>query len=539
MKHVTEQEMLLFISGGIDSRLCKEHAAHIDACEQCRRRYIETLLPSTRTQENLSDHEKEELFESIMARHAAQMQPRARVIPWTGTIARHAVRYAVAAVVLIALLPAVFLYRAVHNRGIPAEAPQYLAEALQLASVSGGVSIDGVSHFRPMQLDTGYHRLVTSDTQMATITMGADVKLTFMENTSCSVNRKGANTVQLELIGELLGTLRPHCGKQVFVGVTGGTYHIVGTIFRIRSDSAGSTIKVEEGKVAFIPDCPGMPVDTIPSATTREFAVLFKHVNPTEPKVQPTVQHADTVDSSFLLIDTAGVPAVSRSTTAPPNKLLVARRMLMLRRPIENIIDTLNALYEGVLPDSALLFVAAAFEREGKFDNAYAWYCKVAMAQTGSDRFRGAALVAKGRIDFQAHHNLQDASNAYRTYLELYPSGIYKDKAYEGMYTCYFKNDDFRKQIQTLEQWIDESPSNDYPVYLLASTYREREQYRFAVRYYQTYRLKYPQGRWIEDAYLWEWKCYHHMGLTNEYAKAIQEYKRKFPNGKWIEEKGN
>jgi tetratricopeptide (TPR) repeat protein len=213
------------------------------------------------------------------------------------------------------------------------------------------------------------------------------------------------------------------------------------------------------------------------------------------------------------------------------------RKMEILHTPLSEIVSLLtNSSPEPT--DSIMFFIAGIFNRNAQPDSARSWYTRL------TNQYPASPLCARALLDLadlvQADSFPCSASLAFlQRAAKAFPEMQQHDQVFERILSCLLSSGTTDERIDWLTRWIAASPESQEPIYLIATAYREKEDFRLAARYYQIYILKYPDGQWIEDAYQWTWKSYEAMQLTADYKRVRDAYRSKFPLGKWIEDIGS
>ena len=545
MNHLAEDQLHKLIRNEISGADQKACFSHIDLCPECKTRYLHQLFPSIITEEPLSANEKETLFAGIeknRERSSATLEfPETR-----GKILVFKKRFYLPAAAGLALAASLLLVvvpqQNQHTPQTPSVSQSIVATPAikplpqnSICATTAGIEINGKIQDAGTILADSISTIRTAANQQRSLQFGADITLTLLENSSCTVEQWNGRILRCALRGELEGTMRHGQGRDWFVAVNGGTYHVIGTIFHIWSNAEGSSILVRKGAVAYIPDNPALRIDTI---TAGKFAVFHKAAAITA-AAKPAVDTTALAQSAQA--ETADIaPASSmRDTVSDTARTILDARRAIVQRSAHTALTILKPLLNSRYRSEALYYTAAAYEKQSLFDSAFNTFTIVVHEwnQTQSSKeLYNEALISAARIAFDNLNKPAEGAALYQTYLNttaILPSRP-KNEAFQRVLVYMLKKGDHARQLEWLKQWIERSPEIDYPVYLYATTLRERGDNQLAASYYEMYILKYPGGSWSEESYYWAALCHKRLGHGREYAKKAEDYKTRFPQGKWV-----
>lgn len=466
---------------------------HIDTCADCNSIYQDYLLPSAKDIELLTDIEKEQLFKRVKGQQKSGVfvKKGGVIIPFNFRLAAPAI----AALLVLALIPIVGHYKtsvpvATHKETTSKET------GFVLASCTGVISINGKPYSSASFITDEQISASTLDGQQATIRID-ELTLTLLPKTTISISRSESKKITVSLVGSIDGQISHDSGKDVYIEVPGGCYHIVGTIFHITTTTQGSRIAVDEGRVAYLPSVPELMTDTIDANESREFMVRLIQDNVVFNNSVVQKRHDHIVDSA---IDEPGLAVAPDSSVKSSGLLsLQQARGLIIRGQIDEGIDLLKVLLKSGDSPDALALMGWAYEKKNMGDKA---------------------------------------SDYYKKYLEVSKFGTYCNTAYEGIVSNYFKLDDFSSIEYWLKKWIAAAPDAQEPVYILASTSREKGKYQAALRYYEDYIFKAKKGifsnaPWTEESLYYTALCHKWLKHDQEYKQKVAEYKTAYPDGQF------
>lgn len=552
MKHLIDEQIRRMALDVPDSKEDERLAEHLDACRECRARYVAALLPSVRDEEPLSAVRKEELFEAIDERFEASR----RTVAFPRVVYRAAGGLALAAGLILAFLftdnpsdNAPVAPVAVASRGSIDSAQT----GVVVAEVTGGVTVNGVAYNAPRTVPEAPVTVKTGRAEGARLELASTASFEVHERTSLSLQSAEADTVTATLSsGSIEARWDRSSGRELSVSVPGGVYRVVGTIFRISVDPAGSSIEVIKGAVAFLADRAAAVADTVEAGRSRSYSL---DGSPRRDRGVPAGVPRTALDSGMAAAETGRHgeaepeaperPAVSADEffgeyeePQEPGQveytaLQRAKAARQLGRPREAV-EILRGLLAGPRPPAkAYIGLGQAFEMMGEADSAMRCYEAATDLRTPSST-RAAAWLHVGRLA-QETGAFEKSAVAYQSYLETAPEGSHRNEAFEKLYRHFIREGNLDRQMAVLKQWAEDAPELDQPLYLLATAYHRKGDYRYALRYFETYIMKYPHGAEREAAMYYAADCSRRMGERGAYAKKAHRYKDEYPRGRFID----
>ncbi len=526
MTHVSSNEISRLIRA--ENAASTERWAHVDGCAECRERYVSALFASAEHERPLDDFEKDELFEDVLKAvetKKVRLFRRPALMPSVAGLAA-------AAALVIAFIGNIQTPR--QRSDVSSSTPKMTAPRVQIAG-SNGVRLNGEMLASNTLLDRNRFDIATSAGDNAHISLADVFSLTLGEKSSMSVVFADKNTVSVRLLGSLDGELDHNAGYDLVIGVPGGSYRVIGTVFHISADSLQSRIRVLEGAVAYVPNKRGMAADTIRAGDQRSFVmekvqqaqssrtVSSSGAGPEKSLPEPVAYDTFVVDAE---VDGSDESAVTGDE--PLTLMQRAKRKIQQGRP-DDAKSYLRAALATPERGDALLHLGFAFEKTEDYDSALAYYNQAAGIAVPRAT-RSVALANLGRLSFTLGRP-NKASEAYRRYLQIAPNGAERDEAFRNLVNQAIRDNNYKEQIELLSRWVVQSPNLDTPMYLLATAYREKGDLRYAIRHYETYILKYPDGEWLEDCYYWAAMCYRELGQHSDYERKVKRYQKLFPRG--------
>ncbi|MBD3314818.1 MAG: hypothetical protein GF344_03455, partial [Chitinivibrionales bacterium] len=544
MTHLSEEQIRRFAFGAPDDAEDGRLADHLDGCPQCKARYVYLLMPSVRNETVLSESKKEELFEHI--EQTAERRSSRFVL--RRTTVRIAAGLALAACLALALL---FVFDTSENAiQTPVAVDQHekaiISDSLlMIADVNGGMTVNGETLTKPGRLPAAPLKIRTGQGESARLELVGTGSVEIMMNTNLSIAAYEPDTVTTSLAaGTIEANWDRSSGRELFVAVPGGLYHVVGTFFRISVDSTGSSIVVTKGSVAFRPIHENAEMDTVSAGHSRSYSY----------DGFPVVSYPGQKDSSSEMPDSKAVRRVG-NRGANPNRweptqadtidadeffgeeenhteevgtveytaIQKAKALRQLGRPRESI-KLLRPLVAAPKPPfRAYIGMGRAFEMMGEVDSAMHFYAFATSVRTPRT-LRAVAWLLTGRLANNSGM-FEKSAVAYKSYLRIATDGLHRDEAFEKLYRHYTREGNVDRQVKLLEKWINEAPELDYPVYLLATAYHTKGDFRYALRYYETYIMKYHEGAEREAAMYYAADCSRRLGEDEAYAKKARRYR--------------
>jgi tetratricopeptide (TPR) repeat protein len=534
MSHVSSSDIKTLVAAGeTDPALW----AHVQDCPRCRGRYVSALLPSVDHETPLDAVEKEALFDRIAESIQSEKTRAFRRPAIFGAVGG----LAAAAALILAVVGVVRDPRAPdgasrYAEGMPASRP--VAPAVRIEG-SAGVEVNGETLASGAEFGAQPFTVATGAGDRASMSLPEVFSFTLGEHSDMSVAFADNRVISATLIGALDGELNHEADYSLEIRVPGGMYRVIGTIFHIDADSLRSTITVAEGAVAYIADR-GDP-DTVRAGTTKTFSVMpapaaaaqRTPLDAPEPRQSAVRAALDTVpapdSAAFEAFMGAALDSIDSASTGEPLSTLQRAKRTLQRGETAEAIALLRKALATPARAEAMLHLGYAFEKIAAYDSAITWF-EQARSLAHPRAIRTVALAGLGRLYFSLER-FDKAAAAYRDYLRIAPSGADRAEAYRFLVNHAIRNENVDRQIALLEQWIEQSPRLDTPMYLLATAYREKGDLRYAIRYYETYILKYPDGEWIEDCYYWSAVCYRELGQHKDYDTKVRQYRKRFPEG--------
>jgi tetratricopeptide (TPR) repeat protein len=514
--------------------------AHVQDCPRCRGRYVSALLPSVDHETPLDTVEKEALFDRVAESVQGERVRTFRRPALFGA----AGGLAAAAALILAVVGVVRDPRAPDGASEYAERvqpPRSPAPAVRIEG-SSGVEVNGETPAPGAVVGAQPFAVTTGAGDRASMSLPEVFSFTLGENSDMSVAFADTRAISATLTGVLDGELNHEADYSLEIRVPGGLYRVIGTIFHIDADSLRSTITVSEGAVAYIAD--RGDTDTIRAGATRTFSVTPPAAAPEsatrrtpldspEPRQSAVRAALDTVpapdSAAFEAFMGAALDSIDSAATGEPLSMLQRAKQTLQRGETAEAIALLRTALATPARAEAMLHLGYAFEKIAAYDSAITWF-EQARSLAHPRAIRTVALAGLGRLYFSLER-FDNAAAAYRDYLRIAPSGTGRAEAYRFLVNHAIRNENVDRQIALLEQWIEQSPRLDTPMYLLATAYREKGDLRYAIRYYETYILKYPDGEWIEDCYYWSAVCYRELGQHKDYDAKVRQYRKRFPEG--------
>ncbi len=130
-------------------------------------------------------------------------------------------------------------------------------------------------------------------------------------------------------------------------------------------------------------------------------------------------------------------------------------------------------------------------------------------------------------------------SNPYNNLL-LSPIDVDKNLIYKKLYISgqnYFNSGNYLRADSCFSRIVDSSYIlSDYALYYLAQSNQKMGDYSLAIKYYEQYRDKYPEGYWKEKVELEKVNCLYQLGELNKVEETLRNFLKNYSESELISE---
>ncbi len=226
------------------------------------------------------------------------------------------------------------------------------------------------------------------------------------------------------------------------------------------------------------------------------------------------------------------------------NQLLIKATEQMIAGNYEEALEPLEKLInnENISPDikAAAIYKAVTCN---KYLNRYSVavdLLKQLIEGNYSDDIRSNALFERASIYKNLLYDIPKASADFRNYTRNFKDGIWAEEALYSLAELLLQLQEYSEAAQIYKNYCDTYKKTDRTensLYKLGIIYvNNLSEPQKALQTFNRLILEFPDTRFYEDAVFWSADCLLRLGLANRAIREFNAYIKRYPQGKWLTE---